>query len=637
MFKTFQESKERPRINEAVLIIGNRIQSGEKTTAIVVPPRYGKSDIIRLAAIEYQEIGLIETSIVLSPWTQTRAQLVEQSKIDEMQTRYGIQKQIWMTELESEQVTPRFWEQKPRRQLFSLTIGAAIQASTLIILKDAAAYLAAKGKRLLAFIDECHSVAGSDGWGAVALALENCGAHLVLLTGTAERSDNLAPYGFRVIEIDRKSNVEFNVYKGLTDDGLRRKYDRYTADRITSRLNADLEVPLTEAWNMGILAHVQVRWFTCDVNDAPLSEITDDATRRRALPRLTRHDEVLEEGIQIFVEDIHARRQSRPNSAGIIFVGNDRLEDETDNHHAKLVRAKVVKIWREQFGAEPIVQIATLDNRNDNRTAAAILRRFREEGLGDILILKQMGGVGYDVARLKTILDLSTVRTKSATTQRWLRAATQWAKVMHCTLVLPNDIGTVSLYQEIVQEQGGEFSELTSRVFLRQFEVEVTEGDDLEISNVDEAGVSDCDGRFIDVDENRLVDDVLMRFPSIVDRFTRTEISVLLKEGAFPTTGPTSTSPVSAKSVDIDFECSKLRGQINTRVRDLAQNEAPYVPVDENKAKAHVERKRYWMTQAKEHGGFRMELNRCIDLERLQKAADFLKRACEEQGIPVSG
>ena len=78
------------------------------------------------------------------------------------------------------------------------------------------------------------------------------------------------------------------------------------------------------------------------------------------------------------------------------------------------------------------VLVATSD---DSSEGIAALKRFqgsegkggREiKGWGDAVVVKQMGGIGYDVPRLKVCLDLSVVRQPGAFVQRVMRIARIW-------------------------------------------------------------------------------------------------------------------------------------------------------------------------------------------------------------------
>jgi superfamily II DNA or RNA helicase len=59
--------KPRPGQSEALSTILGRFERGERYTAVVLPTRYGKSDVIRAATLLGVELDLIACSLVLSP------------------------------------------------------------------------------------------------------------------------------------------------------------------------------------------------------------------------------------------------------------------------------------------------------------------------------------------------------------------------------------------------------------------------------------------------------------------------------------------------------------------------------------------------------------------------------------------
>ena len=65
----------RKRQRSAIELIEQRVKRSEGTTAIVLPCRYGKSDVIRLTAVKLWALGIACTSLALSPGENLRDQL----------------------------------------------------------------------------------------------------------------------------------------------------------------------------------------------------------------------------------------------------------------------------------------------------------------------------------------------------------------------------------------------------------------------------------------------------------------------------------------------------------------------------------------------------------------------------------
>ena len=122
-----------------------------------------------------------------------------------------------------------------------------------------------------------------------------------------------------------------------------------------------------------------------------------------------------------------------PIRVPLSFVGNDRPdEDDRDNYHARRV-VDILKRISPQFKCI----IATSAASSEGIKA---LQRF-QNGEGDVLVVKQMGGVGYDVPRLKVELDLSVVRTAASFVQRVARVARGMARGDH-----PDDVQMTAVY-----------------------------------------------------------------------------------------------------------------------------------------------------------------------------------------------
>jgi head-tail adaptor len=641
-FKTFKNDPKRPRIGQSVAAILANIAIGKATTAIIVPPRYGKSNIIRCAAIESTETGLSSCNVVLAPWRALRSQIARQGKIRKMVADMQISlpsgRPIDMRILTGENIAPDFWKQQVH--LWAMTIAGAQQAANAKILCDLAAYFRSEGMPpLVVFIDEGHTVSGQTGWGALAIDLERAGAHVVLLTGTPYRADNIAPFGFKTKEVDRDGGREYSTIAGKGANG-RITVQRRRGDKVTYELIADVNCPLGEAWTGGIIAKLQARWFTYQVDNNPLADIGDRTEAKRALSAGVRELAVTEEAVQLFVNDIAARRQTMPHSAGIVFTGNDFGEDGKDAHAHQAV-AMVKKEWLQQFGQRCDITIATLDVNGDGKAAAAIIQRFVGDddakppipGRGDVIVVKMMGGVGLDVARLKTALDLSTIRTKGNTTQRWLRVATLWAAVAHGTLVLPDDPITVQLFDELIATQGGQFSVMENVTVLEEKEVDAGSQDRPIISNPEAAGSTDIDGGDIDEpDFDSHVRQIIADYPFLTERLTYPEISEMVKAGALrpkqqasgiaPEPSPSVPSSDLASVANSDAEKQEQRDKFNEATSVLATREVDYGIAREQ----WRERRTHWASMAKRHAGITCKLGKCNDIDRLRMAVAYLEQ-----------
>src|SRR5215471_10768893 len=80
----------RPGQHEAHNVLYDRVVRREPFTALVLPTRYGKTDVIRGTAIHCYRAGLICCSLVLSPGVILRDQVVNQHKWKQFADRYAV-------------------------------------------------------------------------------------------------------------------------------------------------------------------------------------------------------------------------------------------------------------------------------------------------------------------------------------------------------------------------------------------------------------------------------------------------------------------------------------------------------------------------------------------------------------------
>jgi hypothetical protein len=114
------------------------------------------------------------------------------------------------------------------------------------------------------------------------------------------------------------------------------------------------------------------------------------------------------------------------------------------------------------LGFNPSVLIVTMKSTEDIRADLKLLPFVGDDhsaGHGDILIVKQMGGVGLDCARLKVMLDLSSVRTVSSVVQRLTRIATPFEGINIGHVITAEDPLMRIIWERFVVSEGGELTE----------------------------------------------------------------------------------------------------------------------------------------------------------------------------------
>lgn len=632
----------RPGIVEALRAALRLIQGGHSTISVIMAPRYGKSHFIRQLSVELVERNIAGACIALTPWTFLRDQLNESEKIATMIVHHAISdaairpkpivKDVLFGKLD-----PEFYKAVPRRHWWTLTMAQAYTPYTRTVLCDLAAQFRHEKRPLVVFIDESHLTStGDTGWGALAAEFKTAGAVLVLLTGTPERADNIAPFGFQTEEINRR-DFEYKTAKKISDEETRIEY--WEAQKVRYKLVSDTPmVGLQQAWREQALTKLQHRFWLFQTDDELVNGVSNRKARR-ALGAALRNAEQIEFAVREMLDELRLRRQtdghhgpSEPTTAAIVFVGNDQPNDDGNDWHAREVRRIIVKVWSEYLPGRPKVQITTSDTENEDSVKAAAAIKAFVDGDSDIIIVKQMGGVGLDAPRLKVGLDLSTIRTKSSTTQRWLRLATHWKDVTHGTMILPNDPITMQLWHDIVEEQGGQYVIENATLI----NTEVVEAGNAKpdpkpvISNPQRGGSIDLSLRLVEADLDAKLDAILVKSPIFAIRFTRRELADEYEKGTFRDIvldDDISAPPAPTIAIfDAAAEVEKKLSLINQHCKELAGREATYTSGEDPEEDAlWVNHFKRCMSEAKTYAGIRGELKTCRDLDKLTNAESWLE------------
>ena len=186
---------------------------------------------------------------------------------------------------------------------------------------------------------------------------------------------------------------------------------------------------------------------------------------RRALSKAVRSKIVIRDGVRKLLRNLRIRQKDAPDTAGIVFVGNDDGRDaDTDddaetNRYANLV-ADIIQEECEASSDER--QFKAVIATSSVGGAARVIEDF-SKGSGDILVVKMMASAGLDIARLKVALDLSTVRTAGSFVQRTMRICTRWerdgrAPILKALYITPDDCMGRELYQRLIHDLGGDAS-----------------------------------------------------------------------------------------------------------------------------------------------------------------------------------
>lgn len=436
-----------------------------KIVSIVLPTRYGKSDLIRCSFLDLYYQGLVSCAVVLSPAINLQRQMVKPSKIADMFNRYAIQipgTLRCMRPTAGGQDAFKQWrglvhttiKENPTlvssTQQFGVLHGLSDTAWLTLWVKEV---IAVTGKPPVFFVDECHLGSYSNQIGRLAQALFDAGAYVVVLTATPYRADGERIPGFDYELIDYDV-IEHSILKHTDNPNIRLMQLRETLKGIY-RMTADYEYSFADAWaeHPSPLSDIDLIEIDADVTKFIPST---DTTKYKTLKTLSgtesqrilgkfvvRNWDMQVECIKAAIRELKRLRASGGNIGIIVFVGND-TEDE-DNHEAK----SVLSIFKKYASVlDVVIATSTTDSASDR------IEKF-VDGQGDVLIVKMMAGLGLDCPRLKIGVDLSPIRTVASYAQRLMRIATLYDLCKVAVWITPADPIGIEMFHMIVTSSGG--------------------------------------------------------------------------------------------------------------------------------------------------------------------------------------
>ena len=456
---TIKEEAFRRGQRRAYTTIIDRVRAGERYTAVVLPTRYGKTDVMRVTGLRLWRDRLVSNMLIMAPDRFLRDQTTNQRKMQDSLQRYGIPSYALSVYPVEEGKLKLSWMRNCN------LIAITTQKATLYI-KELTQWVDHMrdlvGVPPIVFVDEAHTGSDENRWGETMGLLGDAGAFVVLLTATAHRTDGRPIPGFKLIP-EKTGLVTVRRPNGHG------QIDIWEGTKTYYRLEAHHVTTFQDAWNVedpSPLCKISRQPFDITLSDldeetgelqsrGKISELSERETRA-TLTRAVRNVKIIHQACEILVKEIN-RRRGDPNgrdTAAIVFVGNDQPEDEETNGHAHEVKNALGVLDRSLH-----CKIATSTNEND---AAATIEAFGE-GDGDILIVKQMASRGLDIPRLKVCLDLSTIRTATAFIQRITRVCTVWEHgpspeeaIGTAVYIAPDDCLSRALFQRFITDEHGE-------------------------------------------------------------------------------------------------------------------------------------------------------------------------------------
>jgi hypothetical protein len=602
--------KARVGVKECIDTTMERIRNGENYTANVLPTRYGKSDVIRVCAIEAYEENIVSASLVLSPNKILRDQIIDVKKFQTMVNRYSINlKNIKTFTLKHIGDYQQICVNK--EMLISTTM--QLVAMNPDLFKLWVEHMIYKtGKPPLIFIDEAHTGSEDNTWGTAVEKLVDGGAKAILLTATPMRSDGKKIPGFK-FELMDEAEAHQVTKEDVPDQPEKEKVNIWSGVRQKFRLISDHETTFNQAWAEETICKLSRDPFEVDMSTIPksgikeytkLSDLSESATRS-VLGVVVKDSLVVREGARKLVSKL----KMWPNTAAIVFCGNDDDPIRATNAHAKHIRKCI-----EHYNPQLNVIIATSSDGSDG---AELIDKF-SHGSGDVLIVKQMASVGLDIPRMKVCLDLSPVRTPAAFIQRIMRVGTLYKPYTHAVYISPNDCVSIALFDALITGEGGEVgvSELELvRSYIKDREDKENDAYSYTIEGVSTADFSDTFGNKTNKDLMPSVKFLISKLPVLNESMTHSQIAEALN-------GVEIICPVEPPILNTSTQCEDLRRDINARISTAL---GKYPKGDPVATKVYVERRKNMYNVAKVACGIGYtSLTDVNDIDKLIKLKTWL-------------
>jgi hypothetical protein len=615
-----------------------RFASRESYTTIVVPTRYGKSDLMRCIAYTATADRIISGAIAFTPFQTLTTQLVAKKKVLEMALRYGLEDDSRVTNVRQ---LISFSEHQPfsnGEYLLAANMQLAMRDNISLFrdLVDHQRY--ETGLPLALFFDECQFISEQKRWGEFVHIAADMGCVLALMTATAIRDDGDEIPGFYRERLARTDEERYRVYDA--GDGKQNWRERWIGGRELYKLTAHHTTTFKDAWdeNPSPLCHLSREIIDIEVDHrgetSRLSELSPSLART-LLPDITRDPDFVERAVRKFLELLRDMQTVNSRCAGIVLTGSDRLRSGRDNEHAEAVKDVILQCGEAYLGKRPVVQIVTMKTTEDQRPADRLAQFV--SGAGDALIVKVMGAAGLDAERLKVMLDLSTVRTVAAKVQAWMRVATPMDGLTIGHVVMPADPLGALIWQRFIVNEGGELDETTQwipELLLTRELVPKPEPDDgpssVTLGDSQLGGYDDSHGNIGDLGLYDRVSQFIERYPLVLKSYTKAELAPGMADMFAGQTARVGASDTSQGVLNHSID--KLRAGINadaerilkTRMGALGRGYSHAWWVDES---TRLFREAYIACGVPK--GIR--LKQIVNLETLQRLASwFASRTSEE-------
>lgn len=566
----------RQPIEDSVKVIESRLLQGLDKTSVNIAPRVGKSDIPRVLAMRSTALDC-DWVLALSPWYTLAKQLLNEDKVKGFlaRTRHATFPPFCFQD-----AIPKKFLRSNRERLVSATYGWARSREDSIV----QAIMNAEGTPIIVG-DEGHLLKpGNDTFRMVERFIE-AGAHFVNMTGTAftdllgfsRLDESVTAVGYKVCSNIRETDEGEKIADLIAYEGMQSVF----------KIRGDVNFYMKDAWDAGYIATVDVCWIDLfgelDGKERTSSSFSKEEVRKRRGAML-RHPRTIRGAVDGFLGRFKTRKALDVRCKGLFYSMDDRGTTRA-NDHAESIKEEI-ELQCPRF----TVSICTMNNdlsgsfdeKSEHLIEAFTLgvpgEKFKGQGwysrsrpvvVPDILIVKTMGGVGLDAPELKTVCDLSNIRTLESCGQRWNRGGTSYGEMNTFDLILVDEPDVRDLYQVLVIDAGGDTECRTRMASEVSRDVIPISEDPIDPFGIRGAVVSELsDSRGQSEKESgkiTLVQKIFELAPELqYTNLTRAELSKRMAGFDITSVGPANEVTVSTDtSIErLSNECESLKGKI---------------------------------------------------------------------------
>jgi hypothetical protein len=440
---------------------GRLMHDKEAYCSVVMATGSGKSDLYKMIAWYGRQMRHFCTTLVISPNDYLADQMVDKGKMAEFCSRYKVHG------------GPVRFKRIRGKGKYG-TNGEFLLSTTIQLIHHRLEYFAdwfhnkyvETGLPVLIVVDETHQYTKGNHWGKTIKRLmrsdleplnsevdERVGNCAQCLVGTAtairEKGQSLVGFEHNVDTTSSKIRLDYKVSK---DDPNKVTVSEWCVDKEYITISPDYYYGFRQARDDGVITGIQRHTFDVELKKTDLnvssvemlSQLSKSACRG-LLGKIVRSQHVIEQGVEESVRILRQLRNSHPELQMIVFCAADQ-HNERPNKHAKQIRNVFSLV-------APDLDVVIATSANEDASGSDVLEAFcRKDGRpsGDVLIVKQMAGVGLDNSRIKVSLDLSPVRAPVTCIQQDNRSSRIHLDITVCHLVTPKDILRDEVFSKFV-------------------------------------------------------------------------------------------------------------------------------------------------------------------------------------------